>query len=94
MIRSGCTTPVQYRPATPRDVHDLTGQIIKDDKYISTYGGYGDIYKGSWNGAKVCILNVLGAIHLKTFVQVAIKVLRHRSEADRPKMSKVIGNSV
>jgi hypothetical protein len=50
------------------DVHDLTGQIIRDDKYISTYGGYGDIYKGSWNGAKVCILNVLGAIHLKTFV--------------------------
>jgi hypothetical protein len=95
LIRSGCTTPVQYRPATPRDVHDLTGQIIKDDKYISTYGGYGDIYKGSLCcGAKVCILNVLGAIHLKTFVQVAIKVLRPRSEADRPKMSKVVGNSV
>jgi serine/threonine protein kinase len=46
------------RPTTPRDnlyqPHDLTGQIIRDDKYLSAFGGYGDVLVGNWeNGSEI-----------------------------------------
>lgn len=57
-------TPLRRRSATPDikfQLHDLTGQITRDDENISEYGGYGSVWKGSLqpHGTKVCILEVL-----------------------------------
>lgn len=75
---------------------DLTGQIVREHIYPSAFGGFADVWTGTWKKKSgSCKVfgspRLSGVLFLKTVFQVAIKVLRSTVESPeaRSKIDKV-----